>query len=295
MIAKPGCMTNPFYVYEPGKPCTAEALAKLAACGYKVIDLNMCPMQRGASEFCEDDNWEKYADILGNEAARLGVTFVQSHPPYPKPAVRRKSLEDPGCEYNEFFLRMMKRALEIDARLGIPWAVMHPVSGRNKPDVDEEDDAAFNRDYYMPLYEAVASRGVGFAFENMADVDGRRRFGAVPEELFSILSYFEGCKTGLCWDTGHGNRQYADQIPALERVADRLVCTHIDDNVGEKDLHQIPFMGTVAWERVMRVLKDHSYEGAFIYELASFRSLPEPLKAPLAKYAYTVAEYILKL
>ncbi len=295
MIERPGCMTNPFYIYRPGEANMVEAMTRLRECGYTVMDLNMCPMQRNACEFCEDDGWEKYVDAVGDAAARLGITFVQSHPPYPKAPTRRKSLEDNGSEYNEFFLRMMKRALEIDARLGIPWAVMHPVSGRYKPDIDAEADLAFNLEYYAPLYEIGASRGVGFAFENMADVDGRRRFGSVPEDLIALFDAFPGEKKGICWDTGHGNRQFVDQLPALEKVAPRLVCTHIDDNVGEKDLHQLPFMGTVNWRGVMKILKESGYEGAFIYEISLFKNLPDPLKAPLARYAYGLAEYILAL
>ena len=295
MIRKPGCMTNPFYVYEPGKPCMAEAVRRLHECGFTVMDLNMCPMQRNASEFCEDDNWVRFAEAAGEEAARLGVTFVQSHPPYPKAPTRRKSVTDPGCEYNEFFLRMMKRALEIDARLGIPWAVMHPVSCLENPDPDPEADVKFNVDYYAPLYEIGAARGVGFAFENMADVDGRRRFGATPDDLRAIVDAFPGEKKGVCWDTGHGNRQYIDQIPALKEIAPLLVCTHIDDNVGEKDLHHLPLMGTAKWPEIMNVLRDSNYQGGFIYEVSLFKNLPEPLKVPLARYAFTVAEYLLSL
>ena len=295
MIRKPGCMTNPFYVYEPGKPGLVTAMRRLRECGYEIMDLNMCPMQRNACELCEDDNWERFADMIGEEAARLGVTFVQSHPPYPKASTRRKTLYDPGCEYNEFFLRMMKRALEIDARLGIPWAVMHPVSCAENPDPDFESDLKFNVNYYAPLYEIGAARGVGFAFENMADVDGRRRFGATPDDLLAIVDAFPGEKKGVCWDTGHGNRQYIDQLPALKKVAPLLVCTHIDDNVGEKDLHHLPFMGTAKWPEIMNVLRDSGYQGGFIYEVSLFKNLPEPLKAPLARYAFEVAEHLLSL
>ena len=296
MIRKPGCMSNPFYTYVPGRTANMpDALRLLREAGFDTVDLNMCMMQRNASELCEDGIWEKAADEIGNTAAKLGITFVQSHPPYPRPSMRRKTLFDEGCEYNEFFLRMMKRSLEIDSRLGIPWAVMHPVSCRDIPDSSPDEDVAFNLEYYAPLLDLCEARGVGFAFENMADVDGRRRFGSSPEELIAITDAFAGRKVGICWDTGHGNRMYADQIPFMKKVAPRLVCLHIDDNIGDKDLHQIPYMGTVNWEAVMKLLGDCGYPGAFIYELALYRRLPEALKMPLAKYSYTVAEYLLNL
>lgn len=295
MIRKPGCMTNPFYTYKPGESNLPEAMRLLHKAGFDVIDLNMCPMQRNQMELCEDDLWEKVTDEIGNTAAKYGMTFAQSHPPYPKAAVRRKTPYDDGCEYNPFFLKMMKRALEIDARLGIPWAVMHPVSSKNTLDYEPDEDAAYNYEYYAPLMEIGASRGVGFAFENMADVDGRRRFGSTPEELRSVLDLFGDANVGICWDTGHGNRVYRDQLPYIRKIADRLVCLHIDDNVGEKDLHQIPFMGTVKWPELMKLLGETGYPGAFIYELALFRNLPEELKMPLAEYSRRVAEYLLAL
>ena len=294
MILKPGCMTNPFYRYIPGRPCTAEALVPLREAGFEIVDLNMCPMQRNQSEFCED-GWERYADAVGETAAKLGITFVQSHPPYPKAPTRRGSSSDDGAEYNEFFLKMMRRSLEIDARLGIPWAVMHPVSCKNMADQNPEDDIEYNYEYYAPLLETAASRGVGFAFENMADVDGRRRFGSMPSDLFGITDKFAGSKVGICWDTGHGNRVFNDQLPFMRMVAERLVCLHIDDNVGEKDLHQAPYMGTVNWDGVMKLLRETGYPGAFIYELALFKRLPDALKPDLARYCYRVAEHILSL
>jgi len=295
MIMKPGCMTNPFYEYVPGQSNLPEAIRLLHEAGFDVIDLNMCPMQRNQMELCEDDIWERVTDEIGNTVAKYGMTFAQSHPPYPKAAVRRKTVYDEGCEYNAFFLKMMKRALEIDARLGIPWAVMHPISNKTGVDVDVEAEAAYNYEYYAPLMEIGAARGVGFAFENICDVDGRRRFGVTPAELRSIVDLFGDAKVGICWDTGHGNRMYADQLPFIKKVADKLVCMHIDDNVGEKDLHQLPYMGTVKWKELMALLKETNYPGAFIYEVALFSRLPKELKMPLAVYSREVAEYLISL
>lgn len=285
-------MTNLFYAYEPGKPGYLRALRMAREIGFDVMDLNMCPMQRGESELCEDDNWERYTDEIGEEAARLGITFVQSHPPYPKALTRRKSAEEDGCEKNELFVRMTRRAIEIDARLGIPWAVMHPVScAENQPEADVE----YNYEIYAPLLEIGAARGVGLAFENMTDLDGRRRFGAAPEDLLAIIDRFGSAKTGACWDFGHGNRAFSDQLPQLKKLTGKLVCTHVDDNIGQTDLHQLPYMGTVKWEKAMALLKEMDYQGAFIYEISLMKKLPEPLKVPMAEYAYKLAEYLLSL
>ena len=297
MINKPATMTTLFYVYEEGKPNLADSLKYLHEAGFDVLDLCMCPMQRKECELCEDDNWERYTDMLGNEAAKYGMTWAQSHPPYPTGAAKDISRTGPGAEYNEFFLKMMKRALQIDAKLGIPWAVMHPVNSKGGFDtVDTEEDADYNYEYYMPLLELCEKDGVGFAFENMFNRDnGRRRFGSAVGDLEAIYKRFEGHKVGFCWDTGHANRMYEDQVPALSRIADRLVCTHIDDNRGDKDLHLMPYMGTVDWPAVVKCLKEHNYAGAFSYELAVFKALPMELRMPLAKYAAELSRHLIAL
>lgn len=293
MIPLPGTMTNFYYRFRPDTPCTLISMRKTREIGFEIMDLNMCAMQRRESELCDDEKWEKYVDEIGEEAARLGITFVQSHPPYPKALVRRKGNDDEGCEANEFFRRMQTRAIEINCRLGIRWAVLHPVAVN---EYDTERNAAYNFEIYGPLLEQAAKRGVGFAFENMADLDGRRRFGAVPADLLAVLDQFGNSPdVGICWDTGHANRCLSDPIGAMRVVADRLVCTHIDDNIGQTDLHTLPYFGTICWEEIMGVLKDADYPGAFIYELAVMKRLPEHLIDPAARLAYEIGKHLVSL
>ena len=261
----PGTMTNLFYTYKPGEENVVESMRRLREVGYEIMDLNMCPMQRNKFELCEDENWERFTDNIGNEAAKLGITFAQCHPVYAKPLCRRKSAEDDGCEKNEFFLKMLDRSLDVASRLGIPWAVMHPLEESVEGEYNLEYNTKYNLEIYAPFYEKYAARGLGFAFENMADVDGRRRFGVTPDELKMILSAFGDRKVGICWDTGHANRVYSDSIAPLRRCGKDLVCTHIDDNIGATDLHQIPFMGNIPWAKVMQTMKEIDYKGAFIY------------------------------
>ena len=262
-------MTNLFYAYKPGEENVIYSMRRLREVGYEVLDLCMCPMQRNKFDFCEDENWERYTDNVGNEAAKLGITFAQCHPVYAKPLCRRKSAEDDGCEKNEFFLKMLDRSLDVASRLGIPWAVMHPLEESVEGEYNLEYNTKYNLEIYAPFYEKYAARGLGFAFENMADVDGRRRFGVTPDELKMILSAFGDRKVGICWDTGHANRVYSDSIAPLRRCGKDLVCTHIDDNIGATDLHQIPFMGNIPWAKVMQTMKEIDYKGAFIYELST--------------------------
>ena len=58
-----------------------DSISMCRECGFEVIDLNFCNANRPESELRADD-WERQIDRIGNHAAKLGVTFSQSHPPY---------------------------------------------------------------------------------------------------------------------------------------------------------------------------------------------------------------------
>ena len=58
-----------------------DSISMCHECGFDVIDLNFCNANRPGSELREPD-WEHQIDLIGNHAAKLGVTFSQSHPPY---------------------------------------------------------------------------------------------------------------------------------------------------------------------------------------------------------------------
>ena len=49
--------------------------------GYKVMDINL-RFIKFDEFFLNKDNWEEEVDKIGNEAAKLGIEFSQSHIPY---------------------------------------------------------------------------------------------------------------------------------------------------------------------------------------------------------------------
>ena len=200
------------------------------------------------------DDWEALVYEIADEAARLGVEFSQSHLPYPKAATRRKSPADEGCEQNETFIRVTERAIRVSAMLGVKWAVVHPVSYVGEYELDREADLAYNHQIYDKYVEQASSLGVGLAFENMADIDGRRRFGVTPDELCDLIESYNSEYVAACWDFGHGNRTYYDQTGAIKKLGRYLRATHLDDNIGKDDLHTIPFFGT-QMARVMKTLQ----------------------------------------
>ena len=285
-------MTNLIYRPAPDGRSFIHAVRLAHKVGFRVMDFNMCPLQRGETELA-GDNWQELVYEIADEAAGLGIEFSQSHLPYPKASVRRRSNTDEGCERNEFFMRMTERAVSISGMLGVKWAVVHPV--QRGMDTDFDDDLKYNHEIYDRYFEATSAAGVGLAFENMADVDAHRRFGTTPAELNAIVASYDSPYAGICWDFGHANRTYADQCAALREAGPALRATHLDDNLGKDDLHTVPFIGTVKWPQVMNTLRQVNYSGDLTYELSVYRRMPDELLLPTVEYVYKVGQYLMSL
>ena len=285
-------MTNLFYEEREDRRNFLNSVRRTAEVGFKVMDFCMCPMQRHETEMLGDD-WEALTYEIANEAAKLGVEFSQSHLPYPKATSRRKTPFDEGCEQNEFFVWATERAIRISGMLGVKWAIVHPVQAT--ADIDPENDLKYNHFIYDKYVELASSLGVGLAFENMADVDNKRRFAATAPDLCAIVDSYNSEYVGACWDFGHGNRMFADQRPQLLTLGDRLKATHVDDNVAKDDLHAIPFQGTVKWPEIMKTLREMNYTGDFNFELAACKRMPPELKKITVEYIYQVGQYLLSL
>ena len=283
-----------FYKDTPDDMGLVNALIKTNQIGFDAIDFCMCPLQRGETELARD-GWENVLEKLVAVKEKYGLDIAQSHLPYPKVATRRKYATDEGCEQNEYFKMMTERAVRVSAALGVKWAIVHPVEYETTDSqLLYRESIAYNHKIYDPVVKLASSLGVGIAFENMADPDGRH-FGVTGEELVDIVESFNDSRVGACWDFGHGNRVFKDQAPQLRKVGKNLHATHVDDNMGKDDLHTIPFFGTVNWRQLMPLLKEIGYEGCFNYELSIFKRMPEDMMTETAFLAYHMGRKLLEM
>lgn len=267
-----------------------ESMRCCREAGFRVLDFNMCALLSRETELSGGD-WEQRACEIREEAERLGLGFSQSHPPYrPFKDARFKTAGE-----EERFAELTRRAVRVSAILGVKWAVVHPVTETQKAEYSLEADLQANKEAFSAVLEQAEKEKVGIAFENMTDGGSRRRFGSTARELLALMDLFQGAAVGICWDTGHAHRVYTDQIPPLRLVAPYLRATHIDDNFGEEDLHLLPFLGTVPWERVMKALAELGYQGDLIYEIRLNNHMPGELKLRSAGFAYDVGQYLLSL
>lgn len=209
--------------------------------------------------------WDYGTDLkpLRRTGDAEGMIFQSVHAPFGQVNALWKPMENTEIAVQEQ-IDCLRACAEIEA----PIMVMHPFIGFTEHEPTEFGLRNFDR-------VAVEARrlGVKIAIEN---VEGE-------EYLAALMAHFEGDpNVGFCWDTGHEMcYNYGKDMLAL--YGDRLLCTHLNDNLGIRDfggeitwlddLHLLPFDGIADWADIAARLNRHGYEGILTFELNT-RSKP---------------------
>lgn len=135
-----------------------------------------------------------------------------------------------GNDFTDYLITSVKEAREV----GIPCLIVHLTSGDYPPPTSKIGADRFER-----VCEAGYKHGVDIAFENLRKT----------EYLDFVFENIDLPSRKFCYDCGH-ELLYNDGTGVLEKYADFLVTCHLHDNQGERDDHQIPFEGTMDWERL---------------------------------------------
>jgi len=155
-------------------------------------------------------------------------------------------------------------ALDACARYHIPILVVHPWIGFDYA----FDPEALNFSNFEKVVAFAEARGIKIAFEN---TEGE-------EYLFALMEHFQNRDTvGFCWDSGH-EMCYNHSRDLLARYGDRLLLTHLNDNLGisrfdgttfwTDDLHLLPFDGISDWKDNIDRLKSSRRLDILNFELS---------------------------
>ena len=94
---------------------------------------------------------------------------------------------------------------------------------------------------------------------------------STPEALVRLveqdLDIPEIAICGICMDVGHAHVM-GDVPDAIETVAGHLTTTHIHDNDGRRDSHQMPFDGSLDWASALMAFQKVGYDDVLLFELA---------------------------
>ena len=185
-------------------------------------------------------------------AQECGLELHSLHAPFGK----AKDMWGSDCEKGQAALDELLACLHDCAEYGIPIMVAHTFIGFKDHTPTPEGLARYGQ-----LAAEARKCGVKIALEN---TEGE-------EYLHALMAHFAQDETvGFCWDSGH-EMCYNHSQDLLARYGDRLLVTHLNDNLGIRDfngeitwlddLHLLPFDGIADWtENAARLRKSRCPE-----------------------------------
>lgn len=109
--------------------------------------------------------------------------------------------------------------------------------------------------FFDRMVEHAEKQGVAVAFENL---EGEEYLQAL------MTRYSDLPHIGFCWDSGH-DHCYPHNTDFLKTFGDRLIMTHLNDNLGLRDpggipsgtddLHFLPYDGNINWPNAIDKLR----------------------------------------
>jgi len=148
------------------------------------------------------------------------------------PATRRLSAAPERLEA----VASVRKAIDACAALGARTVVIHPTD--RFPVEQTRSRIQALRDSLRELLAFANRQGVRLALENMPSLVEMQVFDSVLEEFPDL---------GVCYDTSHAQLS-GNTFGILQRYQDRIITTHISDNLGREDDHMLPYEGVIEWD-----------------------------------------------
>ena len=195
-------------------------------------------------------------DAAVGEAARQGLAFTSIHGPFD----HADTMWLPG-EAGEAMTKQLLDCVDDCANHAVPVMVLHAYFGFQDSYTPTET-GLYN---FGRVIEAADKKGVKLGFEN---VEGEPMLDAI------MARYADCPAVGYCYDTGH-RMCYNHGRDFLADYGDRLVHTHLNDNLGQRgekitwydDLHLPLGDGTIDWKAVFDGIRKTGYAGPLCCEL----------------------------
>lgn len=237
------------------------AVDMLIDAGYPAIDISMTKL----NEPPFTDDYREVAARLLEKANKAGVKFIQAHAPFGGGYKR----------YTEELIPLLPRVFEFCGLLGIEYVVVHPIQngryyGREKELFD------MNVEFYRSIAPFAKQHGVKIAIENMWQWHPVAKYivddiCAPPEELAAIYDELNDPETfTVCLDIGHVALCGREPEDAIRTIGSRIGCLHVHDVNYKEDLHTLPGVAKINWDRVCRALAEIDYRGSINLEADAF-------------------------
>lgn len=223
--------------YRQDTGCSQPYLARIARAGFTHV------------HWCH--HWHTdfiYSDHEIDQVARwLAAYHLQLNDLHGSTGVE-KSWRSPREYERRAGVELVRNRIHMAARLGTDVVILHLYR--------EPHDAGENATFWSQIHRSLdeiepyaQQRGVRIALENLDDN---------YLTLERLLGEYPAGYVGICYDAGHAN-YVGGGLEFLERIKDRLIAIHLHDNKGSHDEHDLPFTGTVDWERLAQRIARSAY------------------------------------
>lgn len=195
---------------------------------------------------------------LVHRAEALDLRFQSIHAPWGKAADMWHDDDVKGA----VAVAELKQCIDTCVLCGVPLLVAHAFVG-----FDEHNPTMTGLARFSEVVDYAQKHSVLVAFEN---TEGE-------EYLAALMSHFaDRDNVGFCWDSGH-EMCYNHSKDMLQLYGNRLLCTHLNDNLGisdyfgktiwTDDLHLLPFDGVADWQSVVTRLDRCGFNDMLTFEL----------------------------
>lgn len=207
------------------------------------------------TEMDTDENLMKYAEI----AKEANLIYQSVHAPFGKMHIVWEGTEKEAEEV----ISELKGCIDACVKIGVPLLICHVIIGMERCTPNEKGASLFRN-----LAEYAKENKIKIAFEN---TEGEEYLQAVMKKCKDLEN------VGFCFDSGH-EMCYNGNRDMLSLYGDRLIATHLNDNMGMKDksiktwhddLHLLPFDGIADWKNIAERLKKSICPEFLTFELVS--------------------------
>ncbi|WP_026893993.1 sugar phosphate isomerase/epimerase family protein [Clostridiisalibacter paucivorans] len=178
----------------------------------------------------------------------MGLNLENIHVPYSKSNL----LWSEVAYKRENILKKYFSWVEDCAKYNIPMMVMHINEEEYVPEFNK-----YGLDSIKRISQMANEAGIKIALENTKGVS----------TLYRLLEEIPLSNLGICYDSSHDNIYSKKPIDILDRLGNRLFCTHLSDNDGYKDMHLLPGYGEINWDNISKKLKEINYKGNLTLEV----------------------------
>lgn len=225
---------------------------------------------KGAGFSAVSPVWDAGLDLAALEASvhAEGMEIQSLHAPHKDIA----ALWEPESEKAQLVCRNLLQCLQDCRQYHIPVLVVHCWQGHQYTFRESSlDFRAFDE-----IVSTAGKLGVCIALENLEG----------EEYLATLMDRYRDLhQIGFCWDTGH-DHCYPHKTDFCAAYGDRLMMTHLNDNLGLRDpggvpsvlddLHFLPGDGNVDWESALQKLARMPEQKILNFEIKKVSKSKDP-------------------